>query len=199
MFWVVAWVQVELRSLSSSRRCMLFDWLLLLLLLSKVTFSRDCVQGWWVPSSEVCFSAMADCTSAKSHALNRALNLDFRALWKALNCNFTMFFVKAYLWYQLGGEKLLCKGSLDLARVGQLKRSLASFQAWISLEHLLLSFEELWGGRKVKGKAGSGEMTDTNRRKGAHSFKLPQKTTVWERRNEECDFFFRTEGVPHRA
>ena len=73
MFRVVAWVQVEFRSLSSFRRCMLFDWLLLLLLLSKFTFSRDCVQGWWVPSSKVCFSAMADCISAKSHALNWAL------------------------------------------------------------------------------------------------------------------------------
>ena len=55
MFTVVAWVQVEFRSLSSFRRCMLFDWMLLLLLLSKFTFSRDCVQGWWVPSSKVCF------------------------------------------------------------------------------------------------------------------------------------------------
>ena len=73
MLWVVAWVQVEFRSLSSFRRFMLFDWLLLLLLLSKFTFSRDCVQGWWVRSSKVCFSAMADCLSAKSHALNRAL------------------------------------------------------------------------------------------------------------------------------
>ena len=67
IFWVVAWVQVELRSLSSFRRCMLFDWLLLLLLLFKLTgFSRDCVQGWWDPSSNVCFSAMADCIIAKS-------------------------------------------------------------------------------------------------------------------------------------
>ena len=73
VFWVAAWVQVEFRSLSSFKRCMLFDWLLLLLLLSKFTFSRDCVQGWWVRSSKVCFSAMADCISAKSHALNWAL------------------------------------------------------------------------------------------------------------------------------
>ena len=73
MFWVVAWVEVEFRSLSSFRRCMLFDWLLLLLLLSMFTFSRDCVQSWCVPGSKVCFSAMADCISAKSHALNRAL------------------------------------------------------------------------------------------------------------------------------
>ena len=49
------------RSLSSFRRRMLFDWLLLLLLLSKFTFSRNFVQGWWVPSSKVCFFAMADC------------------------------------------------------------------------------------------------------------------------------------------
>ena len=73
MFWVVAWVQVEFRSLSSFRRCMLFDWLLLLLLLSKFTFSRDCAQGSWVSRSKVCFSTMADCTSAKSHPSNRAL------------------------------------------------------------------------------------------------------------------------------
>ena len=73
MFWVAAWVQVEFRSLSSFWRRMLFDWLLLLLLCPKFTFSRDCVQGWWVRSSKVCFSAMADCISAKSHALNRAL------------------------------------------------------------------------------------------------------------------------------
>ena len=42
-------------------------------IMSKFTFSRECVQGWWVRSSKVCFSAMADCISAKSHALNRAL------------------------------------------------------------------------------------------------------------------------------
>ena len=108
MFWVVAWVQVEFRSPSSFRRCMLFHWLLLLLLLSKVTFSRDCVQGWWVPSSKVCFSAMADCIGTKSHALNRALkycksfkagalNLNFSSFMKSFKCYFTMFFfVKAY-------------------------------------------------------------------------------------------------------
>ena len=73
MFWVVAWVKVEFRSLSIFRRCMLFDWLLLLLLLFKFTFLRDCIQGWWVPSCKVCFSAMADCINAKSYALNRAL------------------------------------------------------------------------------------------------------------------------------
>ena len=32
-------------------------------------------------------------------------------------------------------------------------------------------------GGKVESKAGSGEMTDTNRRKGALSFELPQRTT----------------------
>ena len=42
MFRVVVWVQVEFRSLSNFRRCMLFDWLLLLLLLSKFAFSGVC-------------------------------------------------------------------------------------------------------------------------------------------------------------
>ena len=32
-------------------------------------------------------------------------------------------------------------------------------------------------GGKVESKAGSGEMTDTNRRKGALSFELPERTT----------------------
>ena len=43
---------------------------------------------------------MADCISAKSRALNRALkcynnralNLDFSSFMDAFNCNFTMFF-----------------------------------------------------------------------------------------------------------
>ena len=100
MFWVVAWVQVELRSLSSFRRCMLFDWLLLLLLLFKLTFSRDC-EGWWDPSSNVCFSAMADCIIAKSHAFNRALKCyksfkpGFSSLMKSFKpqfCNVSSFF-----------------------------------------------------------------------------------------------------------
>ena len=131
MFPVVVWVQVEFRSLSSFRRCMLFDWLLLFLLLSTFTFSCVCVQGRWVPSSKVCFSAMADCIIAKSPALNRALNAIkslkpsfktwiFRALWKALNCNFTMFFfVKAY------GSHRTCQTTLHVNRQterGKLKK-----------------------------------------------------------------------------
>ena len=93
MFWVVAWVQVEFISLPRFRPCMLFDWMLLLLMLFKSAFSTDCVQGWWVPISKVCFSAFVDCTSAKSHAFNRHLKCYkslkpsfkrgfFRALWK---------------------------------------------------------------------------------------------------------------------
>ena len=69
MFWVVAWVQVELRSLSSFRRSMLFDWLLLLLLLSKFTFSRDCVQGWWVPIALKCVFLQRQIALARSHTL----------------------------------------------------------------------------------------------------------------------------------
>ena len=91
MFWVAAWVQVEFRSLSSFRRRMLFDWLLLLLLLSKFTFSRDCVQGWWVRSSKVCVSAMADCISAKSHAINRALKCYKSFNNQALKMDFSSF------------------------------------------------------------------------------------------------------------
>ena len=39
---------------------------------------------------------------------------------------------------------------------------------------VLRDYEE---GGKVKRKAGNGEMTDTNGRKGARSFDLPQRTT----------------------
>ena len=108
MFLVAAWVQVEFRSLSSFRRCVLFDWLLLLLLLSKFTFWRDCVQGWWVRSSKVCFSAMADCISAKSRfkpsfkmlqkLSTQALNVDFSSFMKSFKLQFYDVFLSRPTW-----------------------------------------------------------------------------------------------------
>ena len=71
MFRVVAWAQVEFLSLSNLRRCLLFDWLLLLL--SKFTFLGDCIMGDGFLAFKVWFSEMAFCIKAKSRALNRAL------------------------------------------------------------------------------------------------------------------------------